>query len=222
MSVWLARPYRTDRLDAVREAIDAGAAGDVTPLQALYREATAELAALDPDEVADHQGTHRKAGRDDEAALRAATRSADLWEAVVSVGATIVDPARFRAFAWLAAHVRYDLSPAGRDLAGFRAYARGRDLPDTSPEDSALYAALPALLGLGPEFPDEIAEPCPLEGRLVGTILGLPGEEWDDVDPLDGVAISAGTCRAHYSGLAGAWRDVVGRSLEHGMLVRRG
>lgn len=222
MSLWLARPFRVDRLDDVRDAIAASARGDVRPLQALYKAAAQALDALDPDEVAEHRAAHRQAARDDRAAAKAAVEVADTWEGIVSVGATITDPERFRGFCWLAAQVSFDLSPYLRDVEGLRSYATGAGLPDTSPEDAGLYVALPALLGLGPEYPEEIEGECPLEGRVVGAVLGLPDDgDWDGIDPLDGVAVSAETLRARFAGLAGAWKAIAQRGLEGGLLVRR-
>ncbi len=222
MPLWLARPYRCDLITDARRAIADASVGDLSAMQALYRAASAELAGVDPDEVADHRDAHRRAAQGDPTALRAAVDCADQWEALVSVGATIDDPRRFRGFVWVAAHQRYEVGPGGRDAKAFAAYADGASLPEVSAEDAALYVALPALLGLGPEFPEELSSACPLDGPLVGALLGLPGDEWDDVEPLDGHAIAAETCRAHLPGLSGPWRDVVARGLEHGLLVRRG
>lgn len=214
----LVRPYPVGRLEEARHAIAAAAAGDLRPLHALYLAATDALAAIDEDEVEDHRSEHRAAAREDRAAARAAVEVADVWEGIVSVGSVLRDMRRFRAFAWTAAAARYGIGRA--DAASFARYAAGADLPDTSPEDSALYAALPALVGLGPELPDELDAPCPVPGEAVGAILGLPEADWTGVDPLDGIALTADAARAHFSAASPEWREVLSRCVEGGCLVR--
>lgn len=218
MSLLLARPYPVGVLASAREAIARAAAGDVRRLMSLYELAANALEALDPDEVAEWRDDWSGAAGSDRVAARAALAVADTWEGVVSVGATIRDPARFRGFAWLAAGVRYG---DHADARSFAAYRDGRPLPDTSPEDTALYAALPALVGLGPELPDELPGPLPLPAERVADLLGLPDDELDGIDPLDGLAVFPEACLAHLAGLPPAWRAVVERCADQGLLVRR-
>lgn len=220
MPVVLVRPYPVERLRAVPQAIADAAGGDMAGLQALYRDAVTALEALDPEEVEDLRREYARAVTSDKVLVRAALDVSETWEGTVVVGALLADPARFRGYAWLAAQVRYELSPHLRDVEGFRAYASGAGLPSTSPEDAALYAAVPALVGLGPEFPEELEEPVPLDGDPVWRLLGLPDVE--GVDPLDGLAVSPEECRARCPGLRGPWRELVGRCLESGVLIRPG
>lgn len=221
MPVLLARPYPIARLAEARAALAAAVGGDVAPLQRLYQAAADALGALDPDELAELRDDHRRAFRSDEALARAAVQLADTWEGVVAVGSMLKRPGDFRGFAWLAAQVRYDLGPARRDATQIRFYARGGELPDTEPADAALYAAVPALTGLGPELPEELDGPLPLPGEPMWRLLGLPeGDDWSGVDPLDGYAIDAGACRAHYAAVPPAWRDLLSRCMEDGLLVR--
>lgn len=219
--MWLVRPYPVARIPDARQAIQDAARGEMAAMQALYQAAAEALADLDPDDLAMWQDDHPDAARSDGAATRAAELVCDAWEGIVGVGATISDPVRFRAFAWLAADCRFELAK-GPAPERFADYANGDDLPATSAEDSALYVALPALVGLGPELPDELTGPCPLSGDRVGELLGLPGDEWDDIDPLDAMVIRAEQCRASYAAVPPAWRDVVGRSLECGLIIRKG
>lgn len=221
MPVLLARPYPVARLADARRALEAATIGDVAPLQRLYRAAAEGLAVMDPDEVEDFRADHRRSARDDQALAHAAVTLSDSWEGVVSVGSVVTDSRRFRGFAWLAAQVRYGLEPARRDGGRLRAYAAGDGLPGTDPADAALYAALPALMGLGPELPDELDPPCPIVGEPVTRLLGLPeDEDWTGIDPLDAIAIPAEACRAHYAAATPAWRAILGRCLESGLLVR--
>lgn len=219
MSMLLARPYPVGVLASVREAMARAAAGDVRRLMSLYQLAADALEALDPDEVADLREDWPDAAASDRAAARAALAVAETWEGVVTVGATIREPARFRGFAWLAAELRYGDGRA--DPAHFSAYRDGRPLPDTSPEDTALYAVLPALVGLGPELPEELPGPLPLPARRVADLLGLPDEDLDGIDPLDGWAVFPEACLAHLAGLPPAWRAIVERCADQGLLVRR-
>jgi hypothetical protein len=217
----LVRPYPVHRLAEARSALDAAARGDVAALHRLYKAAADALAAIDPDEVAEFREEHPRAARDDQALARAAVELADVWEGLVAIGAGLSDRARFRGFAWLAAQVRYELEPAPRDASRLRAYAKGAPLPKTAAEDAALFAALPALVGLGPELPDEVEGPCPVPGDPVIRLLGLAeDEDWEGIDPLDGVALTADACRAHYAAAPAAWRDVLGRGLETGLVAR--
>ncbi len=217
----LVRPYPVHRLIDARQAIESAARGDVTLLWKLYRAASDALAALDPDEVDEFIQEHKKAFKDEQSLAHAAVTLADTWEGLVSIGAQIKDKADFRGFTWLAAQVRYELEPAKRDGSRLKMYARGGALPDTTPEDAALYVALPALIGLGPEFPDELAEPCPIPTTPIPALLGLsPEDDWTGVDPLDGFAILPEDARAHYAAAPAVWRPILCRGLEHGLLVR--
>lgn len=219
MSVLLVRPYPVGVLASVREAIARAAAGDVRRLMSVYQLAVSALEELDPDEVEELRSDWRAAVRSDRAAARAALEVADTWEGVVTVGATISEPARFRGFAWLAAEVRYgDGRP---DPAAFKAYRDGRPLPHTSPEDTALFAALPALIGLGPELAEELPGPLPLPAEPVARLLGLPEHDVEGIDPLDGLAVFPEACLAHLAGLPPVWRAVVERCAGQGLLVRR-
>jgi hypothetical protein len=216
----LCRPYPVLRLDEARRALDAVRAGDVRPLQAMYRVAADSLAAIDPDEVQEIREEHRRALRDAKALARAAHELCDAWEGVVSLG-SVVPSREFRGFAWLCAQVRYDLDPGRVDAARLEQYSRGMQLPDTNPEDEALYVLLPALLGLGPELPEELPEPLPAVGEPVARLLGLPEEtDWAELDPLDGVAVSPDACRAAWSSASPEWREILARGFEGGLLVR--
>jgi hypothetical protein len=219
--VLLVRPYPVGGLTEARAALHAVLGGDVVPLQRLYAAAADALARIDPDEVEDFRLDHPRAGRNEQALALAAVSLADTWEGLVAIGSVLRRPRWFRGFAWLAAQVRYDLGPARRDAGRLRSYADGAGLPDTPPEDAALYAALPALVGLGPELPEELEGPCPFPGEPVSRCLGLAeDEDWSGIDPLDALAISAETCRAYYAAAPPAWRPVLSRSLEGGMIVR--
>jgi hypothetical protein len=204
----------------VRQAISDAAAGNIKSLQTLYDSAAQALQALDPDEVADWRRAHPRAASVDRATARAAVDVAETWEGVVCVGSAISDGRRFRGFAWLAAHARY-IGTVGPDIGRVRGFAQGGQLPRTSAEDSALYAALPALVGLGPELPEELPGPCPIPGEVVWRLLGLPQGDWGGIDPLDGIAIDAEQCRAHLAGVPAAWRDLVARCAETGLIARK-
>lgn len=218
MSILLVRPYPVRLLAGAREAITRAAAGDVRPLMALYHEAVRALEAMDPDEVAELRDGWEGAPTSDRVAARAALAVADTWEGIVVVGATITQPARFRGFALLAAEARYgEAAPA---LERMSAYSKGASLPDVSPEDSALYAALPAMVGLGPEHPEELPGPVPLEGEPVHRLLGLPDADWSGIDPLDGLAVPSEVCLARLAGLPPAWRALVSRCADQGLLIR--
>lgn len=217
----LVRPYPVDQLTEARRALHAAANGDVAPLQRLYRAAAAALSEMDPDEVDEFREEFPRAVKDDQALAHAAVSLADTWEGVVAIGSMLSNRERFRGFAWLAAQVRYGLEPAKRDASRIRAYASGAPLPDTDDADAALYAALPALIGLGPELAEELPEPLPFAGVSVASLLGLPeDDDWAGIDPLDGIAVSAETCRAHYASASAEWREVLGRCLETGLLAR--
>jgi hypothetical protein len=213
----LVRPYPVARLTEARVAI-AGASLDIRPIQSLYRAARDALAELDPDEVAEFRHDHPRAPATDAAAAQAALAAADSWEGVVAIGSTISDLRRFRAFAWLAAHQRYS---GGARLSDFARYQVPACLPEVSPEDSALYAVLPALAGLGPELPEEFADPCPIAGAPVFELLGLPADgDYSGIDPLDGWAITGEALQSVFAALNPAWRAVASRALDRGLLVR--
>lgn len=219
MTTLLVRPYPVNRVPEARAALEAAGRGDLGPMQALYRAAAEALAAIDPDEVADARDEHRRALRDDVALARAAHAVHDTWEGIVAVG-SVLSPRLFRGFSHLVAHVRYELGP-NADAIRLRAYAAGAALPDLEPRDAALYVALPALIGLGPELPEELAGPCPFPGEPLARALGLPADDdWSGVDPLDGILVDPATCRALYAAAPMKWREVVGRALETGLLVR--
>lgn len=221
MSVVLVRPYPVARLVEARFAFERALKGDVSGLQVLYQASAAALADIDPDEVDEFRQEFPRAIGDDQALARAATTLADTWEGIVSIGSMLANRGRFRGFLWLAAQVRYDLEPARRDAGRLRAYAEGAHLPDLLPADEILYAALPALIGLGPELPEEIEGPVPLPNEPVARLLGLPeDDDWSGIDPIDGVVVSAETCRAHYAATPAPWRSIVGRSLQCGLIVR--
>ncbi len=221
MPVILARPYPLARLRDARLAIGAATNRDLRPLQDLYKAARDALAELDPDEVADFRRDHPRAATTDAAATRAAIQVASVWEGVVSIGAGITDLRRFRGFAWMVAHLRYVGEISGPPEAALARYAGGASLPDTSPEDSALYATLPALCGLGPEFPEELPGPVPLPGDPVWGILGLPADgDYSGIDPLDGLAVAPEVLQANFAGLPAGWRDLVARCADRGLLVR--
>ncbi len=220
MTIYLVRPYPIDRLAEAQLALVAAVNGDVRPMSALYRAASDALDRLDPDEVMLARAAYPLAGELDRTAARAAVACAASWEETVSVGSTIRDPDRFRGFAWLAAQVRAGLAPANPDIGRIQAFARGAPLPRTSAADSALYAIVPALIGLGPELADELVGPCPLAGDPVWKLLGLTAQDWAGIDPLDGIAVTPQTCRAAYATVDGAWRNAVARGATDGLLVR--
>jgi hypothetical protein len=222
MSVLLVRPYPVHRLVEARTALDAAAHGDLAHLHRLYRAAADALATIDPDEVEDFRADHARAFRDDQALARAAVAVADTWEGVVAIG-SMLSGRRFRGFAWLCAQIRYDLEPARRDASRLRAYESGEGLPGTSTADAALYVALPALMGLGPELPDEVAPPCAVTGEPVARILGLAADaDWAGIDPLDAIAIAPDVCRAQFAVASADWRPLLGRGLATGLVVRTG
>jgi hypothetical protein len=215
----LVRPYPVHQLAAAGRAVQAAIAGDVAPLHALYVAASDALEDIDPDEVRDPVLAHVQAGHRDKAALVAALAEAEAWESVVAIGASIPAGPRFRAFAWACASVRYlDLRP---DAAAFSRYAAGAPLPGLSIDDTALYALLPALIGLGPELPDELAGPCPVEGAPAWRLAGLPEDDWDGADPLDGTALTPETCASGIAVADGAWREALRRGAAGGGLIVR-
>lgn len=220
MAAFLVRPYPVDRLAGAGEAVQKAIAGDYEGLFHLTVSARDALEDLDPDEVRLPVLDHLQAGERDKAALRAAVEVAETWEGVVAIGASIPTLPRFRGFVLACAAVRYlDIEP---DLEAFKAWCRGEDLPGLSADDTALYAALPALLGLGPELPDEVSGQCPVQGDPVWSILGLPDEDWEGADPLDGMAIDAEACSGAFAGATPAWREVLARgAAAGGLLVRR-
>ena len=216
----LARPYPVAHLAEARAAIAAAVQDDLRPLHALFVAARDALAALDPDEVADFRREHPRASHTDVAAAAAALDVAETWEGVVSLGAGITDLRRFRGFAVLAAHRRYGDRPRADHFAR---YAAGAALPNTSVDDTALLALLPALEGLGPELPDELPTPCPLPGAPFWRVLGLPDEgDYLGIDPLDATVLSPDDLRAHYAGLPPGWRELAARCVGTGMIVRPG
>src|SRR5688572_20708520 len=97
----LVRPYPVAQLARARVAISRAAAGDVKPLQGLYRAAVDALASLDPDEVDEFADAWPSLDRSGTTIARAAQSVADAWEGVVCLGARIEDPGRFQEFAWL-------------------------------------------------------------------------------------------------------------------------
>lgn len=215
----LVRPYPVSRLEAAAAALSAAQGGDLALLQELYVFARDQLEDLDPDEVREPVLAHTEAGHRDKVALRAAIDVADAWEGVVAIAGTIAPLPRFRGFLWTCAWRRY-LDTEGPDLSRFKRWCRGELLPDLGPEDTVLYAALPALVGMGPELPDELPGPAPVEGRPVFEILGLPDEDWEGADPIDGIAIDADTCAGAISGASGAWKDALSRGARQGLLIR--
>lgn len=217
----LVRPYPVHLLAEARAAMERLHHDDLAPLQKLYREAAAALSDIDPDEVDEFRQEFPRAVRDDQALARAAGAVADTWEGIVAIASMVSNRDRFRGFLWLCAQVRYELEPARRDAGRLRAYADGAHLPAIPVSDEALYVALPALMGLGPELPDEIEGEIPFPHQPVTELLGLPtDDDWAGVDPLDGWVISPEACRAHYAAAPPAWRDALGRGLERGLLVR--
>ncbi|NCG21522.1 MAG: hypothetical protein GWP91_21120 [Rhodobacterales bacterium] len=220
MTTLLVRPYPVEALGLARTALHPARSNDLSELQALYARACAELLALDPDEVHEWRSEHPNVAQQDRSAGRAAIELADAWEGIVAVGATIKDPKRFRGFVWLAAHVRYELAkrPSAKLLGH---YAQGAALPKTSAEDSLLFAVLPALVGLGPNHPDELAGPCPLPSKPVWSALGLEDADWAGLDPLDGQVVSAEVCRSQVAGLQGPWRAMAERGVGSGLLFRK-
>lgn len=220
MASLLVRPFPVGRLDQAGDAVRAAAAGDIVPLQAIFVVARDNLEDLDPDEVRDPVIAHPEAGHRDKPALYAALGVAEAWEGVVAVGASIAPEARFRGFAWACAWRRY-LDGGDGDLEQFKRWCRGELLPGLSADDTALYAALPALLGLGPELPDELPGPCPVAGEPAWKLLGLPEADWAGADPLDGLAISPTTCSGAYASVSGPWKSVLARGARDGGLLVR-
>jgi hypothetical protein len=215
----LVRPYPVHQLQAAAQALRAGMDGDMRPLHALYVAARDALEDLDPDEVRDPVLQHLQAANRDTAALAAALEEAEAWESVVAIGATLEPGPRFRAFAWACASVRYlEIRP---NLDAFREYADGQPLPGLSIDDTVLYALLPALIGLGPEFPDDLSAPCPTQGVPAWQLVGLPEEDWSGADPLDGIAITAEECSAAFSSAPSPWREALGRGAAAGGLLVR-
>jgi hypothetical protein len=215
----LVRPYPVASLADAGRALRAAIDGDVGPLHALYVAASDALEDLDPDEVREPVLAHVHAGHRDKAALQAALAEADAWESVVALGATFDAGPRFRAFAWACASVRYlDRQP---DAAAFARYGGGAPLPGLSIDDTALYALLPALLGLGPEFPDELPAPCPAGGVPAWSLVGLPEDDWEGVDPLDGIALTPEACAAAAPAASEPWRALLRRGAASGGLLVR-
>lgn len=213
--MWLVRPYPVAAIAQAKRAIAAAAEGDVAPMRALYAEARDALLHVDPFEVKDSEREHAKAATSDKHAARSVKHVSADWEAIVAVGATIEDAFRFRGFAWAVAAERYELG--GR----FEDFVEGEDFVGVSAEDGALYVALPALVGLGPELAEELPGPCPLAGEPVHRLLGLPDSDVEDIDPLDGLAVSTESLRAQFPGLTGAWKLLAARSTELGLLIRK-
>jgi hypothetical protein len=210
----LVRPYPAAAIARARRALDASVEGEIAPLQALFAEAREALRDADPDEIDDILGAYQGVASSDKAAARAARRVAGEWEGIVTLGASIRDPFRFRGFAWAAASERYGLD------GSFSDFTDGLDFPGVSAEDAALYVALPALVGLGPELPEEIPGPLPFEGDSVARLLGLGEADVEGVDPLDGTLITGEMIRSTFARLEGPWRAIAARCTECGMLVR--
>lgn len=217
----LVRAYPVALLPQIREALEAAQAQSFEPLQAVFAKASEHLEDLDPDEVRDPVLRHPEAGSRDKAAFAAALDVADTWEGIVAIAATIPPAPRFRGFLFACACLRY-LDVDDPDLDAFKVWCRGQWLPGLGPEDSVLYAALPALIGLGPDLEDALPGPCPVRGERVQDLLGLPDEDWSGADPIDGVAISAEACKAAVEGAEGPWRIALMRGARAGLLVRRG
>jgi hypothetical protein len=220
MPIVLARPYPVAQLIEARKAIEAASSGDVSGLQDMYRVAADALNELDPDDVTECRRAHKAAIDNDASAAHTACVIAEAWEDVVSVGSLITDPRRFRGFAWLVAATRYMPQSHGSKEKLMSRYMDGASLQDTSPEDSALFVALPALIGLGPELPEELEEPAGLPSVGVAEILGLPEGNYEGIDPIDGLAIRPEDCRAHYASMEPKWRSFLSRCLQQGLLIR--
>lgn len=215
----LVRPYPVALLAEARVALTEAQDGNFKPLQALFVSARDALKELDPDEVKEFVSGHSEAKHEDKPALRAALDLADTWEGVVAIGATIEKTSRFRGFILTCAALRY-LDVPDPDLPQFRNFCRGDWLPQLGPEDSVLYAALPMLIGLGPELADELDAEVAFDGPPVWSVLRLPEETWDGADPLDGMAITAEDCSAAYPGAPTAWRSVLARGARSGLIIR--
>ena len=211
---WELRAYDVSALFQVRAAIDAAAEGDLEPMQAIFAAARDQLHACDPDEVADLEQSFRGAGRSDGAARQLVKHVFEAWEEVVCAAAGISDPFRFRAFAWYAAALRYDLG------GEFEDYAAGADPPGVSGEDGALYALMPALLGLGPSLPCAVSGEVSIPMIRVVDVLGIPGEHVEGVEPLDGWVITP-EALAEAGEWPPGWESVASDAATLGLLLRR-
>lgn len=219
MGALLVRPYPIAELDAVGELIAAAVRGDIAPLQRLYLAARHALERTDPDEVLDLVLAYPTAGELDKVALRAATEEFDAWEAIVTIGSSIVEPERFRGFAWSCASARYLDRRPGR--SAFRRFAEGAPLHGLSLDDTALYALLPALIGLGPDMPLPVPGPIPAPTEPAWRRAGLPDDDWSGIDPLDGDLIDADACAGAAPTAPPAWRALLELGAAHGGLVVR-
>ncbi|TVQ91087.1 MAG: hypothetical protein EA397_11375 [Deltaproteobacteria bacterium] len=215
----LVRPYPTTWLPRARQALNAALDGELEPLYQVFLTARDALEDLDPDEVREPVLAHVDAATRDKAALAAALDEPEAWESVVSLAATFNPEPRLRGFLLTSAAARYfGRSP---DLKAFKRYCRGEDLPGLSADDTLLYAMMPALIGLGPDHPEELTGPSPVVGEPVWKLLGLPEGDWEGIDPLDGWAIHPETCAAARG--SADWADLLRRgAAEGGLLIRKG
>lgn len=222
MAPVLVRPYPVAHLAACAGALKAFQANELAPIHKVYRAASDALGDLDPDAIREPLMLHGDAGQRDRAALNAALDIADTWEGVVAVAATVEPLPRLRGFLLAAAWCRY-LDADDPTLDDFKALCRGGLLPGLQVEDTTLYASLPALMGLGPELPDELPGPSPVVGVPARILLELPDEDWSGIDPIDGAAITPEQCADASSAVQGAWRDWLNRgATEGGLLIRPG
>ena len=210
---WEARRYDVQALRRARSAIDAACAGDMAPMQAMYAAARAQLYACDPEEVTDLEQSFRAASRSDGAARQLVPRVFEAWEEVVCAATAISDPFRFRAFVWTAASLRYELG------GGFDDYAAGEEFSGVSSEDGALYALMPALLGLGPWLPASVPDPSSMARLRVVDLLEIPGDHVDGIDPLDGWVMTPEALLSIEQAPSG-WEQVVADGAGLGLLIR--
>lgn len=174
-------PYDLEALPLVRRAWEALLPGRLDELGGALAALAERVAARDPEDAAALRADLPPPG------LRADAVEAWAEELVGEPLAAVVldraqSPRQARAALLLSGWLRFEDSDGGGMTA---ALLRGDPLPGLSEEESALYG-LVALLDaceLGEPTP---CGPPPADAPTLGAALGLPGRDWEAVDPFGG------------------------------------
>lgn len=177
---WSHIPFDEAALPPVRAAWEALRAGDLVG----YQQALAALAAL----LRRREPVEAAAAEEELAPPRPQPDAVEAWaeelqgEPMAPVVLAAAEPRLARAGALLSGWLRFEDSDGGRTAA---ALLSGGPLPGLNEAESALYG-LVALLDAC-----ELDEwtPCPAppaEAPALGAVLGLEGQDWEEVEPFCG------------------------------------